>query len=332
MPPALDPEDPAFQNPHWQCGFCRCAVPRTTWRSSFNSGHCVCRGDGDVRATSPGPRRSSFTGSLREFTLLRNSMRLSFSGPVSSELSASSGSVVALCFAIPRGRAFPACIATTLMPALFLPFALDPKGPASSEDPATSDSVVALCFAIPGGRASPAGLAAAVTPALGVLFALGHDGPAPPEDTATLDSVAAMCFSNSGGRPLPSPTDSATVGTTTGTAIVALYFTSSRHIPNLLGGQLSHSFTRDQRHRLVCLPLTPTFTIRVSGGAFHPVRNNFGFQRLLFHFWFQPPPVLQQETRSGCAVPGMAVATQQWPPAALTELTWLHRCKLGTKT
>ena len=181
---------------HCWCWFCRGAVPRTTWRSSFIIRHCVCCSGGAVRATSPGKRRSSFTRNIREFwfrrgPLLCNSRRLSFpsrlygrcsggsvaicsdqDGPVSSRPSASSGSVVVLCFSIPEGRA-------------------------STEDPAIPDSVVALCFAIPRSRALPAGLAAAVTPALGVLFALGHDGPAPPEDTATLDSVAALCFSNS---------------------------------------------------------------------------------------------------------------------------------------
>ena len=74
-------------------------------------------------------------------------------GPLPPQLSTSSSSVVALCFAMPGGRAFPANF-TPAVAAALLPLALDQEGPASSEHSASSGSVVALCFAIPGGRAS----------------------------------------------------------------------------------------------------------------------------------------------------------------------------------
>ena len=101
--------------------------------------------------------------------------------PATSELSASSGSVVAHCFAIPGGRAFPADF--TSATAAALPFALDQEGPVSPEDTAISDSVVAPCFLMPGGRASPAML----TPAL--ASSPGRADLASPEDTASADAV-----------------------------------------------------------------------------------------------------------------------------------------------
>ena len=51
-----------------------------------------------------------------------------------------------------------AVIATAVMPALFVPFALGHEGPASPVDTAISDSVVARCFSVQGGRASSAGI------------------------------------------------------------------------------------------------------------------------------------------------------------------------------
>ena len=83
--------------------------------------------------------------------------------PASSDHSASSGSVVALCF-VPGGRASPADLTAAVATALFMSYALGHKGPpASPEVP----SVVVLCFAFPGGsRDSPTVFATVVTPAL----------------------------------------------------------------------------------------------------------------------------------------------------------------------
>ena len=81
---------------------------------------------------------------------------------------------MALCFAIPEGRAF---------------HALGQKGPASPEYP----SVVVLCFAIPGGsRDSPTVFATVVTLALVVSSAPGQEDPASPRDPSTSDSVFAV--------------------------------------------------------------------------------------------------------------------------------------------
>ena len=69
-------------------------------------------------------------------------------GPAPPQLFMSSSSVVALCFAMPGGRASPAEF-TAVAAAAPPPFALDQEGPASSELCASSGSVTALHFAIP---------------------------------------------------------------------------------------------------------------------------------------------------------------------------------------
>ena len=53
-------------------GFCRDAVLRKPWRSSFINRVCDCCNRSCIgRATSFGPRRSSFTGTLCEFRFRR---------------------------------------------------------------------------------------------------------------------------------------------------------------------------------------------------------------------------------------------------------------------
>ena len=58
------------------------------------------------------------------------------------EISASSGFVIALCFAIPWSRASPAGITAAVAAALFLPFSLGQEGPASPEDTTIPESIV----------------------------------------------------------------------------------------------------------------------------------------------------------------------------------------------
>ena len=139
------------------------------------------------------------------------------------------------------------------------------KKPSSSEDSASS--IFPWRCTLQSQEAEPAGAAALV-----ISSALDQEGPTSPEDTCISGSVVALCFAIPTART--SPTCSATVVP----VAVALYFTSSRRrvcsavpcwhlstrdrqlifgslfpkwrrIPNLLGGQLSHSFTRDERHR-----------------------------------------------------------------------------------
>ena len=54
-------------------------------------------------------------------------------GPAPPEFSASSGFVVAHCFGIPGGRAFPADFTAAVAAALSTPFALGQEGPASAK-------------------------------------------------------------------------------------------------------------------------------------------------------------------------------------------------------
>ena len=106
-------------------------------------------------------------------------------GPAPPELCASSGFVVALCFAIPGRRASPADFTVAVAAALFMSFALEQEGSASPED----TSVMELYCATPRGRASPTGSSTALVAASVVSLPPGQEDPASPEDTASSTTI-----------------------------------------------------------------------------------------------------------------------------------------------
>ena len=118
--------------------------------------------------------------------------------------------VVALCFATPQGRASPAGTAPAAMPALYQLFCSGPSRPIFTRrhcDIGICRDALLFDSRRPSFASRPCGCCNHVT---------GCALPsAPPEDTATLGAVVALCFAYSGGRASPSPTDFATVGTTT---------------------------------------------------------------------------------------------------------------------
>ena len=182
----------SFTRQHFLCGFCLGTVLRQPWKSSFISRICdCCNSGGAVRATSPGPKRSSFTGTLREFrccrgSLLCNSMRPSFT---SSHCVCCSGGAVRAIDSGPKRSSFT----WSLCEFTFHPWhSACQEGPASPENTAITDSVVTQCSAFPGSRASPTAFATVASSGRVVSSAPGQEDPVSPEDPSNSGSVAVL--------------------------------------------------------------------------------------------------------------------------------------------